>query len=379
MLEKYCYQTDIVFQQLNCPVSDSLLCGIDIGYSGIKVQSPNNASTIPSIVVKEKKDAPLLMGAEDIRYCDEKGRVWYVGSLAKKTMLYGSTSVKPSTLLGRQRVQSEDFVVQLRIGLFFSKLKGLPEGGYDIDERPIKVQTGLPPEFIIQDSDELRNKFVGEHKYSVKIGKRPWVNIRIKLESKDVFICKQPFGTLMVNVINEEGVMTNPSLLKKNVLIFDAGFHTTDTFHCIQGTREGLALTWETYAMQEVYQRTCDDILAASANKADISVYSLEKSFDTGIVNYGPTKEPYNFTKDFYRNLKAVCLELLDELNAAYNNMMNVDVILLTGGTGVAWEKYIRDYYKTTNALEIILAGNGKETFRANVKGYYNLLVSRCR
>lgn len=72
MLEKYCYQTDIVFQQIECPVSESLLCGIDVGYSGIKIQSPNNASTIPSIVVKEKNDTPLLVGAEDIRYRDKK-------------------------------------------------------------------------------------------------------------------------------------------------------------------------------------------------------------------------------------------------------------------------------------------------------------------
>ena len=379
MLEKYCYQTDIVFQQMECPITESLLCGIDIGYSGIKIQSPFNASTIPSIVVKEKNDAPLLVGAEDIRYRDEKGRVWYVGSLAKKTLLHGSTAVKPTTLLGRQRVQSEDFLVQLRVGLFFARLKGLPEGGYDLDDRPIKVQTGLPPEFIVQDSEELRSKFVGDHKFFIKVGKRPWVGIRIKLDIRDVFICKQPFGTLMANVINEDGVMTNPSLLKKNVLILDAGFHTTDTFHCIQGTREGIALTWENYAMQEVYQRTCDDILAVSKNKADISVYSLEKAFDTGIVHYGAKKEPYNFTKDFYRNLKGVCFELLDELNAAYNSMMNVDVILLTGGTGVAWEKYIREYYKDTQALEIILAGDGKSASRANVKGYYNLLVSRCR
>ena len=78
-------------------------------------------------------------------------------------------------------------------------------------------------------------------------------------------------------------------------------------------------------------------------------------------------------------NLKAVCVELLDELTAAYNGMLNVDVILLTGGTGTAWEKYIREYYKDTKALEIILAGDGKDAFRANVKGYYNMLVSRCR
>lgn len=83
------------------------------------------------------------------------------------------------------------------------------------------------------------------------------------------------------------------------MLILDAGFHTTDTFHCIQGTREGIALTWENYAMQEVYQRTCDNILEASGNRADISVYSLEKAFETGVVHYGSKKIPYDFTKDF--------------------------------------------------------------------------------
>lgn len=379
MLKDYCYQTDIRFQSLDCPVSSILLCGIDIGYSGIKIQSPCNASTIPSIVVKARNDSPLLMNAEDIRYRDERGQIWYVGSLAKKTLLYGSTAVKPTTLLGRQRVQSEDFMVQIRVGLFFAKLRDLPEGGYDIDERSMKVQTGLPPEFILQDSETLMNKFVGEHRYSVKIGKRPWVNVNIKLESRDVHICKQPFGTLMASVISEAGVMTNPALLKKNVLILDAGFHTTDTYHFIQGAKEGASLTWENYSMQEVYQRTCNNILNASGNRADVSVYNLEKAFDSGIIHYGPKKEPYDFKKDFYSNLRAVCNELLQELNAAYDNMINVDVVLLTGGTGAAWERSIRDFYKDTKALDIILAGEGREASRANVRGYYNLLISRFR
>ena len=114
MLTNYCYQTDIRFQSLNCPVPSPLLCGLDIGYSGIKIQSPCNASIIPSIVVKARNDSPLLINGEDIRYRDEKGQMWYVGSLAKKTLLYGSTAIKSTTLLGRQRVQSEEFLVQSR-------------------------------------------------------------------------------------------------------------------------------------------------------------------------------------------------------------------------------------------------------------------------
>ena len=31
MLTNYCYQTDIRFQSLNCPVPSPLLCGLDIG------------------------------------------------------------------------------------------------------------------------------------------------------------------------------------------------------------------------------------------------------------------------------------------------------------------------------------------------------------
>ena len=72
MLTNYCYQTDIRFQSLNCPVPSPLLCGLDIGYSGIKIQSPCNASIIPSIVVKARNDSPLLINGEDIRYRDEK-------------------------------------------------------------------------------------------------------------------------------------------------------------------------------------------------------------------------------------------------------------------------------------------------------------------
>ena len=291
MLEKFCYQTQIVFQQLECPVSETLLCGIDIGYSGIKIQSPFNASTIPSIVVKERHDAPLLVGSEDIRYRDEKGRVWYVGSLAKKTLLHGSTAVKPTMLLGRQRVQSEDFLVQLRVGLFFSKLKDLPEGGYDIDDRPIKVQTGLPPEFIVQDSEELRNKFVGEHRYSVKVGKRPWVNVRIKLDTKDVFICKQPFGTLMASVINSDGVMTNPALLKKNVLILDSS----------------------------IYEQKCEDIRQAiEKHQEELNKVVSEKSADNSWVEF--------FKK--YRKIhaldRALLVMLVDHIDVFEGNRFKV-------------------------------------------------------
>ena len=376
MLDKYYYKTKIRFQNLECPLESVLPCGIDIGYSSIKVESPYNASIIPSLVRKVKDDNVFRYDKDDIRYISDKGAVWYVGSLAKKTLLKGSTSVKQSTMLGRQRVQSEEFLIQIQVALFFSRLKALTDTGYELDENPMQIQTGLPPEFFTQDTGSLIKRFSGSHSFGMKIGKRPWITVNFEIAESQVHVCKQPFGTLMSCVIDNKGKMINEHLLKKDILIVDGGFHTIDTFHLIQGAIEGDSITWENFAMQEVYQRTCQDILKQTKNNADISVYNLEKLLDQGVVHYGARKESYDFSTDFYKNLKGVCLDFVNELMAAYNSMANVDIIVLTGGTGLAWETIFKEQFAGMGGLEIIVAGNGKSAARANVQGYYNLLMT---
>ena len=378
MLEKYAHTTKIIFTELENPLPDRIPCGIDIGYSAIKVKSPYNESVIPSIVRKVARDAPLLISDDDIRYSGEDGQIWYVGSLAKKVLTSGSTAVKKSTLLGRQRIQSKEFLVQIRVAMFFASLKGLTEDGYDRDIRPLKIQTGLPPEFVRKDSALLRSRFAGTHTFRIKVGNRPWTKVSFEIaKSNDVFICKQPFGTLMACVMNNEGKVVNEEILSKNILILDPGFHSVDTYHCLQGATEGESLTWENYGMQAVFQRTCDDILKNTKNEADLDVYALEQHLKDAFIYYGPRKNKYYFETDFMRNLKEVCLALLGELDTTYNNMMDVDVLVLTGGTGAAWQDIIRDYYKDVGGLEVVVANEGKNLVCANVEGYYNLLISR--
>lgn len=58
-----------------------------------------------------------------------------------------------------------------------------------------------------------------------------------------------------------------------------------------------------------------------------------------------------------------------------YNNMIDIDVIVLTGGTGAAWYPFFVEYFKDLNT-KVMLAGDSESAF-SNVKGYYNLLISR--
>lgn len=375
MLTQYSHATSINFHKLNTPMDLFLPCGIDIGYSAIKLQSPHNHSVIPSLVYRVQKDSALLIEDTDIRYRDSDGNIWYVGSLAKRALRKDNTNIKQSTLLSRQRLQSEEFMVQIRVAMFVSKLQQLTNTGYVVDDRPLKIQTGLPPEFHLSDSSEIKERFIGEHNFSIKIGNREWMDVQLRIGKNDVYSCKQPFGTLMYCCVNEEGVLYNMDFLRRNVLILDVGFHTADTFCCNQGADEGESITWENLAMQEVYHRTCDDIAKNTDNRADISVFALEKSLADGFVYYGPKKEKYVFTEDFKKNLRGVALDLIDQIMTTYNSMIDIDVIVLTGGTGAAWYPFFEEYFKELNT-EVILAGDNSSAF-SNVKGYYNLLVSR--
>lgn len=60
--------------------------------------------------------------------------------------------------------------------------------------------------------------------------------------------------------------------------------------------------------MQEVYQRTCSDTCGRPEIRRTSSVYNLEKAFDSGVIHYGPKKEPYDFKKNFYGNLRSVAM-----------------------------------------------------------------------
>lgn len=93
MLTNYCYQTDIRFQSLNCPVPSPLLCGLDIGYSGIKIQSPCNASIIPSIVVKARNDSPLLINGEDMI-----SKRISMGTCGASAMNFSRNSMRPTII-----------------------------------------------------------------------------------------------------------------------------------------------------------------------------------------------------------------------------------------------------------------------------------------
>lgn len=376
MLEQYGHKTIIRNEEISCPIEDFCPCGIDIGYSAIKVKSPHMEATFPSICMKVQDDEPFMYGKTDIRYKDERGNLWFIGSLAKKQISSDDAFAKTNNLLSRSRLQSEEFLVQIRVAMFFCLCKTLTDDGYDMDKRPIKVQTGLPPQFLKKDKQPLCDRFIGKHNFSIRVGQRNWIKIKLELTEDDISVCRQPFGTLMSTALDTNGNLVDQNLLGESILVVDPGFYSVDTLFTLKGqAKEGNTITWENLGMKEVFQRTCKNIADATDNKADVDVYQLEKTLNKGVIYYGNRKEEYDYSSKFKINLAGVCKELISKLNATYNNMIDVDVLILTGGTGMAWKQFFEIEYADMKGLRLVFT-NGAP---ANAQGYYNYLVSKLK
>ncbi|WP_066637930.1 ParM/StbA family protein [Desulfolucanica intricata] len=380
-IQDFAVSTTFNFHNINLPFISSELVpiGLDIGYSSTKIYSIFGQHIFPSFPVRVHEDSTIFDRDTNIKYKDEKGNIWYIGDLARNTIESGKALYQDETLYGRARINSEEYLVLLRTGLYF----GLLQEDYTIAKNvTLKIKTGLPDQYIRSDRKTLKQRFIGHHHFSIKVGSNPWTNVTFDIREEDITVLSQPFGTLWSLAGNRRGeVIDNDLLDSKNVLIFDGGFHTIDTYYNMIGAK-GTSSTWLHLAMHEIYRRTTDNILYGTHEERDVRIYELDnyiKSKRPGEVPYGK-KQYYSFTKDFFKNLEDVAGEAISQLDLTYNNLNDVDVLICTGGTGKVFYPIFKKYY----SLDVLLAerineANQIENFNtifSNVVGFFNCLIA---
>lgn len=388
-------RTEFNFHSIKLPFLDTdkvVPMGLDIGYSTVKVYSVFGTHIFPSFPIKVHNDLSLVNKETYIKYKDENDKLWYIGEMARKVIETGEIPTQTKTLYGKQRIYSDEYLVLLRLGVFFGLLKKYNENGLEMAKNvKLKIMSGLPENYIKGDTKTLKERFHGHHSFKVQLGDHDWINVSfdIDMNDDDIQVISQPFGTLWSLAANRYGKVTNVDFLKKQVLIFDGGFHTVDTFYNMSGIGQGTSSTWDDCAMHEVYRRTVRDIAKATNDQADIPIYMMDKYIDSdkpGEVFYG-RKQKYQFRQDLLKNLEDVAKEAIRQLNTVYNHLLDIDILVITGGTGKAFYPWFAREFESLEGLEVVLAEktNGKNSIDnfdsvfANVVGYFNCLVSMIR
>ena len=142
--------------------------GIDIGYSSVKVFGPNADIQFPSFAEKDYSEEIGTLSPEHIKYqnLDTKER-WIVGASAQNSIHQSSTSYSDGSLYQRERYDTPMFAVLIDVALGLA----ITENEYGaIGDLPLKIQTGLPSNYLRQDRHALKEAFVGKHNFSLSVG-----------------------------------------------------------------------------------------------------------------------------------------------------------------------------------------------------------------
>lgn len=354
---------------------------LDIGYSAVKLISPNIVAAFPSYAKRVEPEYQYVGEAPEssLVYRDLKtDETWVVGEIAQNLLSHNDTSDSEAALYGRDRYFNQMFHVITEVGLGL----GLQNNMYgEPRASKIVVQTGLPERYM-SDQDMLRDSLSGTHEFALKIGGQDWVTYSFELDKNDIYVMSQPKGTLFSVLTNNDGsfVPDAGKLLKSSVLIFDPGFGTFDIFAVESGTVNGPGETFSDLGMKRILQETSKMI--RDKYGVNLTVPAMQKNLETGYVRKFDkrtlTSKDYNFGDLLQTACEKVCREAIERLNASYD-LSNFEYVIITGGTGAAWFSQIEAAFKNLTFLKI-LRGNQNDTLDfiySNVRGYYNYRLNK--
>lgn len=361
--------------KVNPSVEDKFLVGIDVGYSGCKIFSQNKVALFPCYA---REIGGELIAASyddtDILYQDAKTRkIWAVGETAIGMMSSRETNDNSVSMYSRSRYEDPMFMVILRTGLAIGMMKNT-YGDYHGKE--LFVETGLPAAYMM-DEYALKDAFCQKHEFAIKVGNGNWQKFEIELDEDHVFVTSQPKGTLYSSIINESGEFIEHSsrLLKSRTLIFDAGFNTLDLVRNMNGVIDNNCISYDDLGMKQVFIETTSAV--EKKYHEHIEIPYMQYILKSGIVQGYDRKSRSTVEIDIAGILdeknKEVCYRAVKKIRGMYNDLLDLDYLIVTGGTGEAWWHLIKDEFKGLRSLTVLSGNENSElpfTF-SNVRGYY--------
>lgn len=380
--ERFRTKTEFI-QRKNFSANNTWGIALDIGYSSVKGFSPNSVYRFPSYARKIEGQIldKLGTGKETDLYYRADGEVWAVGKCAQDMIKSDDTRDSSLALYGRNRYFSPMFLIIARVGLAL----GMTNNAFGAKgDRPISLQTGLPPAYLKTDSELLKEVLVGSHNFEVKIGNKDWKRFQFELPAKDINIIPQPMGTYMSITATNDGrqAPNAQQFLNGNTLIFDPGFGTLDLF-AISGKIIENTETDDNLGMKAVLEATAERIYKEYG--VEIRVPAMQKNLEAGTFTVFDRKTRRTneilFDNILEEESNKICDIALSKVADLYNNLLDFNYLVITGGTGEAWEPRIREFFGGISSLNII-NGNQNDDLSfvySNVRGYYTLLIGRLK
>lgn len=357
------------------------IIGLDGGYSSVKGISENTYFCFPSYAKRINSiNVTGRLNDTDIVLTDHKtGETWLVGAFAENTMKRSDIqATTDENLYTRYRYKSDIYHAIMTAGL------GVALFRTTVDENlNICLQTGLPSAYVKKDAKSLREALVGDYDFTLRIGAQS-KRFVFTLSAEHIGVMEQPRGTLANIVYDKDGhlIPRFKDVLNKNTIILDIGFGTEDIFSILSGAdikdSHTICPTYSDTAMKAVFEAAVDEI--NDTYDTEFKIFELQKFLKTGKVpvidrdcELIATKE-VEFVSMLKKYNRLLCEKSIRRLLEQYDNLLDYNYLVVTGGTGESRIEQIREMLCGIGSLTILLGNEADpsiSTIYANARGYY--------
>ena len=344
---------------------------VDPGFDTIKVIANGKFFKFPFNTEKtdEKKISNMTVADDFILYRNKDNETWRIGQYARELIFEKKDSSdiedKMKSFYSEKRFVSDEFTIGLRtaIAMAISEL-GLYN---EINNINIFIMVALPHSVRDNYSTQVKSILSGNHDYFVKIGKELEEEYTYIIEEDNIFTVSQTVASILGETSDDDGNIDEDKfyyLSDGPTLVIDGGFYTIGEVAVDRGgsINEEKTFSDTEHAMKNINMEIAREL---ENQRPDIKYYVIEylMTKNDGKVKYLNDGKADIIDLNILKKdkIKEMSYRFIETLNKKYNNLLDFNYVLVTGGTGACYYDYLKEYYVGKGIVEedrLILTNN---------------------
>lgn len=338
----------------------TLYIALDPGFDAVKVVANGKMFKFPFVAEEtdERKISDYGIRNDFLLYRSENGTTYRVGQYARELIFDNKNdttmNARMSEFYSEKRFVSAEFQVGLRTAIGLAITENHLEDDKNLE---IYLMVALPHSIRQKYAPSIVGNAAGEHQFSIQHGKHPPVNYRFTIKEDHVYTVSQTIAAILGETSDDFGNIDEDKffyLSNGPTLVIDGGYYTTGL---VIVSRGGSVDDDKTESDTEHAMRNVNEALAEAIKdkRPDLKHFVLEYMLQTG----GKAKYLENgvakvLDLQAIRAEKAaeVCDSLIQHINQKYNSLLDINYVLVTGGTGSVFFEQMRDYYINAGILD---------------------------
>lgn len=338
-----------------------LYIAIDPGFDTVKVAANGKVFKFPFAVVEtdERKMSDYNLRDTFLCHKDTTGITNRVGLYAQELIFQQKDKVgaeeQMEAFYTENRFTSGAFKIGLQTAIALAMQQENLPSNYDGD---IYLMVALPHAIRSRYTPSVIGAAAGEHHFFLRSGVSPETEYKFHIHEKNIYTVSQTIASVLGETSDDKGNIDRQKffyLSNGPTLILDGGYYTMGIVEMSKGgsVDDDKTESDTLHAMRNVNMAIAEEI---HPQRPDVQHYMIEYLLRQGSGQIRYMDHGHAAVLDLNKIRKAkirqVSNDFIKYLNAKYNNLLDVNYVLMTGGTGACFYPIVSAYYQRAGIMD---------------------------